>query len=194
MKTLSCSLALLAGVIGAGFSSGREIAYFFAAFGAAAPLSAAAACLSLLFLFLRLPAQMIRCGADTLPALCRIRFGRRFGRFCAGLFALLAAVTGGAMLAACAELFALTLPLRGAYPLGMLLSLVLGACLCERHCTARTGAVPAAAGTAHPYAGPARGRGRLFPPAKRTGRMRKRYRLRCAQRRNALWRAAASAP
>ena len=34
MTVLSCALALLSGVTGAGFASGREIAFFFSSHGA----------------------------------------------------------------------------------------------------------------------------------------------------------------
>ena len=132
MQTLSCALALLSGVIGAGFASGREVAHFFAAHGRAAPAAVIAAGLALPLLLLRLCGQMERARARTLSALCRLRFGGRFGRLCAGLFALLSAVTGGAMLAACAELFALALPVRGAYAIGLFVSLPLGAYLARR--------------------------------------------------------------
>lgn len=127
MSALSCALALLSGAIGAGFASGREIVRFFARHGAAAGASVALSLLVLCTLFLRLPAQMERFGCRTLPALCRLRFGRRLGQLCALLFVLLFAVTGGAMLCACAELCALTLPVLFAYPFGMILTLLAGA-------------------------------------------------------------------
>ena len=132
MKTFFSALALLSGVIGAGFASGREIAHFFADYGKAAPIAACSACLTLLLLFGRLPAQMTRFHAKTLPAYCRLRFGQRFGRLCAGLFALLCAMAGGAMLAACAEIAALTLHIHGAYALGLIASLLLSMALCRR--------------------------------------------------------------
>ena len=132
MTTLSCALALLSGIIGAGFASGQEIAAFFAAHGPYAPLSVLCACAMLAFLFYRLPAVMQRLRCADLPSLCRARFGERFGRLCAALFTLLCAVTGGAMLCACAELAALTLPIRGAYPLGLIVSLCLSWMLCAR--------------------------------------------------------------
>ena len=90
MSALSCALALLSGVIGAGFASGREIAHFFSSHGAYAPLSMLLACLTLAALFCRLPAQMERAGVRTLDGLCRVRFGNRLGRVCAALFFLLA--------------------------------------------------------------------------------------------------------
>ena len=132
MRIVLCALALLSGVIGAGFASGREIAHFFAAHGSAAPIAAACACLALFALFFRLPAQLEQAGAPSLQSLCALRFGSRFGNLCSGLFFLLLSVTGGAMLAACAELAALTLPLRHAFGLGMIASILLGGFLAAR--------------------------------------------------------------
>lgn len=132
MAAVSVALALLSGVIGAGFASGREIVRFFAMHGAAAGAAIVCALLSLCLFFLRLPAQLERSGCQTLSALCRLRFGSRLGRLCSLLFFLLFAVTGGAMLAACAELGALTLNIRHAYGLSMVLSLLLGALLAAR--------------------------------------------------------------
>ena len=57
MTTLSCALALLSGIIGAGFASGQEIAAFFAAHGPYAPLSVLCACAMLAFLFYRLAVE-----------------------------------------------------------------------------------------------------------------------------------------
>ena len=124
MKSIAAALALLSGVIGAGFASGREIVRFFAIHGRMAYASAGCALAMLAFLFLRLCSVLERSGCTTLDALCRIRFGRSFGRLCAGLFFVLCAVTGGAMLCACAELGALLLPLRHAYALTMACSLL----------------------------------------------------------------------
>lgn len=132
MTVISVALALLSGVIGAGFASGREIMCFFARHGAAAGAAVVCALLSLALFFLRLPDQLARSDCPSLSALCRLRFGRRFGSLCALLFFLLFAITGGAMLAACAELSALVLNIRHAYGVGMLLSLLLGAALAAR--------------------------------------------------------------
>ena len=60
MAVVSLSLALLGGVIGAGFASGREIVCFFARHGASAGIAVACALLSLSLLFLRLPALLKR--------------------------------------------------------------------------------------------------------------------------------------
>jgi len=132
MRIVSISLALLSGIVGAGFASGREIARFFSGHGAACAAAVVSAGAALLFFFLRLCAKMDRFGADGAAALCRARFGARLGAVCTGLFVLLCAVTAGAMLAACAELSALTLPMRHAYGAGMAFSLALGLFLARR--------------------------------------------------------------
>lgn len=125
MAAVSVALALLSGVIGAGFASGREIVRFFAMHGRMAFAAAVCALFMLHVLFFRLPAQLARYGAGTLPQLCVLRLGRRFGALCGGLFLLLSAITGGAMLCACAELGALVLPLRHAYGLTLIFTLLL---------------------------------------------------------------------
>ena len=89
MTILSCALALLSGVIGAGFASGREIAFFFASHGVYAAFAALFSGAVMALLFVRLPAQLERAGASSLLPLCRARFGRRFGKLCAALFFLL---------------------------------------------------------------------------------------------------------
>lgn len=132
MDVVICALALLSGMIGAGFASGREILRFFASHGAASSAAVLFACGGLYVLFLRLCRQMERCGAPSAGALCRARFGASFGRFSLFLFFLLSAITGGAMLAACAELAALVLPLRRAWGLGLAVSLLAGAAMALR--------------------------------------------------------------
>ncbi len=126
MDILASALALLSGVIGAGFASGREIERFFAGQGAMSGAAVLCALLTLHALFTRLPAQMERAGVSTLRELCRVRFGAGMGRVTAALFFLLSSITGGAMLAACAELAALLLPIHHAYALGMAGTLLLG--------------------------------------------------------------------
>lgn len=129
MDILVCALALTGGVIGAGFASGREIVRFFAGHGAAAAAAVLCAVLTLCALFIRLPERMHSEGAASIKALCHARFGPGLGKLCGALFLLLMAVTGGAMLASCAELFALTLPLHHAYALGLILTLPLACAL-----------------------------------------------------------------
>lgn len=123
---LLTALGLLGGVIGAGFASGREILRFFAAHGKSAPAAVLCALFSLAFFFLRLCRQMEFSGCAALPALCRLRFGKKLGSLCAALFFVLCAVTGGAMLSAMGETGALLFPLRPAYALTIAAALVLG--------------------------------------------------------------------
>ena len=130
MDILCCALALLGGVIGAGFASGREIVRFFAAHGAMGFIAVAFALAALLALFALLPIRLAAEGQTGLSGLCRARFGARVGGVCGALFFLLSAVTGGAMLAACAELSALVWPIRHAYALGFAVTAVLAALLC----------------------------------------------------------------
>lgn len=132
MHAVTAALALLSGVIGAGFASGREIMRFFAVHGPMALAAAACAILSLSFFFLRLSAQLQHAGCSSLTALCRVRFGPHLGAMCRALFLLLCAVTGGAMLSACAELGALMFSFRRAYALTMAATLFLGAACARR--------------------------------------------------------------
>ena len=132
MACVSIALALLSGVIGAGFASGREILHFFGMRSGASAASIACALMMLVYLFSRLPAQMERFGCASLAGLCRARFGPRMARLTCALFALLAAATAGAMLSACAELGALLLNVRHAYGLSLCASLLLGMALSAR--------------------------------------------------------------
>ena len=125
MDILFCALALLSGVVGAGFASGRELVRFFACHGFASGIAILGALAMLAALFLRLCTQLAHGGVSSLPALCRLRWGNRFAALSSALFVLLCSMTGGAMLAACAELFALTLPIRHASALGMVVTLLL---------------------------------------------------------------------
>jgi len=127
MAAYFVAFSLLGGVMGAGFASGREIVSFFGVHGRASFAAVAAALLTLLALFLRLPARMRALQASTLSQLCVHALGRRFGRLCGALFFLLFSITGGAMLAACAELGALMLPLRRSYGISLALTLLLAA-------------------------------------------------------------------
>ena len=76
-------------------------------------------------LFLCLAERLSAAGQTGLPGLCASRFGARVGGVCTALFFLLSAVTGGAMLAACAELSALVWPIRPAYAAGFFITLPL---------------------------------------------------------------------
>ena len=130
MDILCCALALLGGVIGAGFASGREIVRFFAQHGAMGFAAVVSALIMLFTLFILLPERLSSSGQSGLSGLCAVRFGPRIGSLCAALFFLLSAVTGGAMLAACAELSALVWPIRHAYAVGFAVTALLAALLC----------------------------------------------------------------
>ena len=132
MPSAVCALTLLAGIVGAGFASGREIVRFFSSHGAAAAAAVACAAGALPFFFLRLLSRMDQEQADGVFSLCRARFGARTGALCGALFFLLSAVTAGAMLAACAELCALVFPIRHAYGVGLGASLCLALFLAQR--------------------------------------------------------------
>ena len=82
MDILCCALALLGGVIGAGFASGREIVRFFAAHGALGFIAVAFALAALLALFALLPIRLAAEGQTGLSGLCRARFGARVGGVC----------------------------------------------------------------------------------------------------------------
>ena len=75
MDILCCALALLGGVIGAGFASGREIVRFFAAHGAMGFIAVAFALAALLALFALLPIRLAAEGQTGLSGLCRGRGG-----------------------------------------------------------------------------------------------------------------------
>lgn len=132
MKIIFSALALVGSVIGAGFASGREVARFFSGYGVSGAAAALCAAGLLTALLLRIVSKMERAGAGTAAALCRARFGEGLGSLCAALFFMLFSVTAGAMLAACAEIAALTLPVHHAYGFGLSASLLLALLLAHR--------------------------------------------------------------
>ena len=102
---------LLGSLVGAGFASGREIAVYFAVYGPWGYMGAGVAALTLVWL------------ADTaLPAAWALRWPERMWKL---LLTALLSATGGAMMAGAGEIAALTLPLHGAYPLGMAATLMI---------------------------------------------------------------------
>lgn len=102
---------LVGAVVGAGLASGREIASFFARYGGWGYAGILLAVGMLLFL------------ADVpLPANSH---GRWTGRLWKALLSLLLIATGGAMLSGAGEVAALTLPIHGAYGIGLLATLLL---------------------------------------------------------------------
>ena len=73
MDILCCALALLGGVIGAGFASGREIVRFFAQHGAMGFAAVFSALAVLFALFLLLPERLLSGGQTGLSGLCAAR-------------------------------------------------------------------------------------------------------------------------
>lgn len=67
MDILFCALALLSGVVGAGFASGRELVRFFACHGFASGIAILSALAMLAALFLRLCTQLAHGGVSSLP-------------------------------------------------------------------------------------------------------------------------------
>lgn len=109
---------LIGALVGAGFASGREIAAFFARYGAWGYAGVVLAVLALVYL------------ADSeLPTSWQHRWP---GHLWSGLLALLLAVTGGAMLSGAGEIAALVLPLHGACWVGMDATLLLAWMLAHR--------------------------------------------------------------
>ena len=115
--------AVVGAVIGAGFASGREVAAFFSRYGAWSWLAVAAAAAAI---------AGISLGAMRSPGVPEPWRGRWPGRVWQGLFIALLSATGGAMLAGAGEIAALTVPLHGAYWMGLLSTLCLAWWLSER--------------------------------------------------------------
>lgn len=102
---------LVGAVVGAGLASGREIASFFARYGGWGYIGILLAVGMLLFL------------ADVpLPSAWP---GRWPGKLWNALLTLLLVATGGAMLSGAGEVAALTMPIHGAYWIGLLATLLL---------------------------------------------------------------------
>lgn len=120
------AFAICAAIIGAGFASGREIVSFFSCFGAASWLGVAAASAGIGALVYAVMLLSRRTQAETFPDL----YGKLMGEPCKDamhiLHGLLCLITTSAMLAAGAELGALTFPIRHSYALGFALTLCAG--------------------------------------------------------------------
>ena len=122
----SSAWAVVGAVIGAGFASGREVAAFFSRYGAWSWFAVSAAVAAIAWVSL----GTMR--SPGVPVPWRHRWP---GRVWQGMFIALMATTGGAMLAGAGEIAALTLPLHGAYWMGMLSTLCLAWWLSERRLT-----------------------------------------------------------
>ena len=116
------ALAVVTVCVGAGFATGREIYLFFARYGAAGLAGCAAAALLADGIFLGAMRAAKQWNAAEITTLCKRAAGGRAGRLAALFYGALLCAAGGAMLAATGEAFALMLPVRRAYGLGMALT------------------------------------------------------------------------
>lgn len=116
------ALAVVTVCVGAGFATGREIYLFFARYGAAGLAGCAAAALLAGGIFLGAMRAAKQWNAAEITTLCKRAAGGRAGRLAALFYGALLCAAGGAMLAATGEAFALMLPVRRAYGLGMALT------------------------------------------------------------------------
>lgn len=115
-------LGVVVAMIGAGFATGREITAFFTRFGAFGYVGIAAMLITMALFFRRLTGKAAEMGVCSIAALCA--HNKRLCGASAALFALLFSVCGGGMLCLTGQVGALTLPIRGAYPLALLFSLL----------------------------------------------------------------------
>ena len=109
---------LLGAVLGAGIASGREVASFFARYGVWSNLGIVVAGLTMMYL-----------ASGELPTSWQGKCPETVWRM---LLAALLVVTGGAMLSGAGEITALVLPVRGAYAVGIAVTLVLAWFLAHR--------------------------------------------------------------
>ena len=138
-KEMQSALALVATVVGAGFASGREIMRFFTMYGKWSWVGCVVAggMMAAFSAWTAMQANALQ--ACDLGTLCRRSIGGRMGHFAAWLNAVLCIVTAGAMLASMGEIFALALPVHGAYEIGIVVSLALGAALAGSGITSLSG-------------------------------------------------------
>ena len=111
MEIYQTVLCLIGAIVGAGFASGREIASFFASYGAAAPLLCLLAAGAITALM----------GALANSGITEKLFSGGIGEL---LLSALLIVTGGAMLAAAGDVCALTIPIFYAREIGMAVTLL----------------------------------------------------------------------
>lgn len=126
---MQAALTLVAAVVGAGFASGLEVMRFFTAYGrwSWAGCIVAAVLLSLFSAWAAIQANELH--ACDLGTLCRRSLGGMGGHVAAWLNGALCVITAGAMFAAMGELFALSLPIKNAYAVGIVVSLLVGGLL-----------------------------------------------------------------
>ena len=123
-KTFASVVTCLGAVVGAGFASGQEILQFFSRYGAVSWVGIALSCgvMTGFAAILMNRAQAFQAGS--LFELCQNALGKG-GRAGQWAFQMLYAVTGGAMLAAAGEIFALIWPWQYGYWIGVLYTLAL---------------------------------------------------------------------
>ena len=115
MEVLNGVAVCAAAIVGAGFASGREVMAFFSRFGCYSWVGIALA-------------------AATMGFMCYGMMGSgKGGKISRALFILLLCATGGSMLSAAGELFALTVPRHYAYEGGLLLTFAAGYVLAKKN-------------------------------------------------------------
>lgn len=121
---IHAAFAICAAIIGAGFASGREIVSFFACFGAASFLGAAAASAGVGALVYAVMLLSARTQSSSFAHIYGALMGKPCEDAVSVLHSLLCLITASAMLAAGAELGTLTFPVRHSQLLGFLLTLL----------------------------------------------------------------------
>ena len=131
MKQMDRAMACVGAVIGAGFASGREMIVFFTRYGALSWVLILLTTLTMTALSALVMLKARQCGQTRWCALYQQRSAwiRYAGQIC---LILLFAITGGAMLSASGELMALLLPIRYAYQVGCIGTLLIVAFLSAR--------------------------------------------------------------
>lgn len=129
---VKAALAIGAAIVGAGFASGREVAAFFAVFGAASWLGVVAACAGVGYLTYLLTRIACHTGRSGLAAQYDVLMGAECGSTMRMLYGVLALCTAAAMTAAGGEVGALALPWRHARLVGTLGTLLVGMWMARR--------------------------------------------------------------
>ena len=120
------ALAIIAAIVGAGFASGREIVAFFSCTGWASWLGIVVSCSLAAALTAMLCEFARRTDARSFPGIYAAAMGGACGDAVQVLHGMTMLVTLSVMLTAGGELGALALPVRHAFPLSMVLTLVAG--------------------------------------------------------------------
>lgn len=121
---LRVALSAVAGIVGAGFASGREIMTFFSRMGAASYLGIITASVCAGLLSAMIVHFSKKTGAKTFPGIYTAEMGRVCGESVDVLYGLMLLLTGAAMCAAGGEIAALALPIYFARPFGIAVTLL----------------------------------------------------------------------